>query len=71
MTGPIPIFRFVFAAYYATSYQWDHEYAGVSEKTDRLKSEFPAVALVVNNDSDATPQKSPWLCERAWEYKIE
>lgn len=72
MTRPIPIFRFVFAAYYTTSNKWEHDDEGAFEKAARdPKSEFPALALVVNNDDGATAQNILWPCERACEYKAE
>ena len=71
MTRPIPLFRFVFAAYYATGGQREHEGGAdrwISDKNSKPK--LPALALVVDNGPD-WPKKPLWPFERGWELKID
>ena len=71
MTRPIPLFRFIFAAYYATCGHREHESGAhrlVADKNSKPK--LPALALVVDNGAD-WPRKPLWPCERGWELKID
>jgi hypothetical protein len=71
MTRPIPIFKLVFAAYYATSHKGDfEEECGLGDPIRHARSKFPSLALVVDN-CDPTPRKSLGLCKKAREFKIE
>lgn len=51
MTPPIPIFRFVFAAYYATSHDPQADDDDILIVADsNSKAPYPALVLVVDND---------------------
>ena len=72
MIRPIPIFRFVFAAYFAKCGYWEHDGWKRLGNADRVsKPKFPNLALVVDNGADAGPQKPLWPCERGWELKMD
>jgi hypothetical protein len=70
MTRPLPIFRLVFAAYYATSDEWAFDDEGVFRHVRRRsRSEFPV--LVVDNDADPAQRKSLRLRQIARERQSE
>ncbi len=72
MTRPIPIFKFVFAAYYATSETAEGEVPRFVEMSKRgARAIFSRLALVVDNKGDPKPPMGAPRGARARECKID
>lgn len=72
MTRPIPLFRFVFAAYYATQDTADYEAPSVAHMSLRARRAVMShLVLVVDNGVAAKPTTRATRVGRALECKID